>query len=76
MSRFREEYYATKAHRGWVKVQRADHTRDPGDKEASRIAAWDWERRTLRSQYFAAKAKTSAKGTFKKRLAWLEPGFG
>ena len=58
MTRFREEHYATQAHRTWVKIQRADNA----GREVSALSASSarcQERRTLRSEYFAKKGKST-----------------
>ena len=76
MSRFREEHYATKAHKASVKLQRADNSlleegAFPGHPD------WEKERRALRSQYFKEKAKMAPSTAYgQRRLAWRDPGFG
>ena len=59
MTRFREEYYDTAAHRAWVKVQRATDARRQGSKQVwiAPPRTQDEERRALRAEYFKAKAK-------------------
>jgi hypothetical protein len=57
MTRFREEHYATQAHRTWVKVQRANHPGHPQITKQLAEMGSKQERDALRSAYFAGKRK-------------------
>ena len=67
MTRFREEHYASRSYRAWVKVQGPDHRSDK-DAEAARLAAWSKEGRALRSEYFKKKAKGGQKAPAHRRM--------
>ena len=71
MTRFREEHYDTKAHRTWVKVQRAgDTVHKAVTSSADGLTAAEWL--TLRSRYFARKAKGHTGPRWKARQARLD----
>ena len=57
MTRFREEHYATQAHRTWVKVQRANHAGHPQIAKQLAEVGSKQERDALRATYFAGKRK-------------------
>ncbi len=60
LTRFREEHYATKAHKAWVaSLQRADNEGDQAG--AGSLAILAAEQRALRSEYFKTLRKKAAK---------------
>jgi len=77
LTRFREEHYATKAHRAVRKasrVQRAgDKVHPPKPDNTASLQAQ--ERESLRRDYFKAKGTKPPKAN-QRRLAWQDLGFG
>ena len=67
MTRFYEEMYDTRAYRAAIRLSRANHKSDT-ENQTTRIAAWDWERRSLRSEYFKKKAQGKTKRPATERL--------
>ncbi len=57
MSRFREEHYATKAHKAWVKGKKQSLGAVPVRAGESVPETLQAERRALRIDYFKKKAK-------------------